>query len=179
MKITALAALSSALFLSACSTVEPVYTDNSQRTANTCIKGDPDQVASKFWDWQIEHPVRGLPNSQQLTALRPYLSEKLWKNLLTVSQHPNKTSLSYQGDLFSSQKEGATSADVADSSTIPNADSRHIPLRVSLSNASEKVWQDEILMVREGECWVVDDIRYLANDPHQTSGTLSQVLESY
>ncbi len=33
-------------------------------------------------------------------------------------------------------------------------------------------------MVREGTCWVVDDIRYLNVPAHATNGSVRQVLEN-
>ncbi len=71
---------------------------------------------------------------------------------------------------------------VAGASTIPNTDAKNVPLRVALSyqnNGSSAVnWQDKVLMVREGTCGVVDDIRYLNVLVHATSGGLRQVLEN-
>ncbi len=70
----------------------------------------------------------------------------------------------------------ASSASVASASTIPNTDAKNIPLRVDLSyqkDANSSVnWQDEVLMVREGTCWVVDDIRYLNVPAHATNGSV-------
>lgn len=69
------------------------------------------------------------------------------------------------GDIFTSLREGSTSASVASASTIPNTDARNIPLRVNLSHqmadGKAVMWQDEVLMIREGTCWVVDDIRFM------------------
>ncbi|MDI5303709.1 hypothetical protein MJN76_28725, partial [Salmonella enterica subsp. enterica serovar Anatum] len=42
---------------------------------------------------------------------------------------------------------------VASASTIPNRDARNIPLRVALKQGDQS-WQDEVLMIHEGSCWV-------------------------
>ena len=39
-------------------------------------------------------------------------------------------------------------------------------------------WQDEVLMIQEGQCWVIDDVRYLGGSVHATAGTLRQSIEN-
>ena len=68
------------------------------------------------------------------------------------------------------------SASVDSASTIPNTDARNIPLRVELKQGSQS-WKDEVLMVREGQCWAVDDVRYLGSNTHAPAGSLRQSLE--
>ena len=181
MKNQAFAALLPAvLLLSACTTVEPAYKDIGTRAA-PCVDGGPDTVAQKFYDLRTAQPTQGLPDSQQLARYRPYLSEKLYQSLLQANARSDKPAEWRQGDLFSSLAQGPQQAQVADASRIPNTDARNIPLRVELTREVEKdksvSWQDEVLMVREGTCWVVDDVRYVANWQRPGGGALSQVLE--
>lgn len=174
LQLAALAPL--ALLLSACTTVQPVYKDNGSRTAS-CVDGGPDSVAQAFYDLRLEQPAQGVPDAAQLAKYRPYLSDRLYQTLLKANSDPQKEA-SLRGDLFSSQAEGATSASVADASTIPNRDARNIPLRVKLSRDGDKpqTWQDEVLMIHEGTCWAVDDVRYLGAAPHIDGGSLTQRL---
>lgn len=166
-----------ALLLSACTTVEPVIKDNGPRTA-PCVDGGPDSVAQQFYDLRTQQPTPGLPGSDQLAKYRPYLSERLYQALQqAASTHSVDATAQWRNsDLFSSLAQGPTAASVADSSHIPNRDARNIPLRVELSRDG-KSWQDEVLMIHEGTCWVVDDVRYVADWPHPGGGTLSQTLE--
>ncbi|MEE4409401.1 MULTISPECIES: lipoprotein [unclassified Serratia (in: enterobacteria)] len=169
-----------ALLLSACTTVEPAFKDIGTRTGG-CVEGGPDTVAQKFYDLRLQQgPAASLPDSNRLAQLQPYLSKVLYQDLVAANQNPGKHQVT--GDLFSGNAQGATSASVAGASTIPNTDAKNIPLRVQLSHqkdgGSTVNWQDEVLMVREGTCWVVDDIRYLNVPPHAASGTLRQVLEN-
>lgn len=174
MKYQALAAIAPlALLLSACTSVEPAYKDIGTRIG-PCVDGGPDSVAQQFYDMRLQQPSHGVPDAQQLAKYRPYLSDKLYQTLLKERSEPQKARL-LSGDLFSSQRDGATAASVADASTIPNTDARNIPLRVNLSRGSSE-WQDEVLMVREGTCWTVDDVRYLGAAPHLAGGSLSQLL---
>ena len=158
-----------ALLLSACTTVTPAYKDIGTRSG-ACVEGGPDTVAQKFYDYRIQH------RNNDLTALRPYLSDDLAKVLNDANNDPNKRALMQQ-DLFSSRTTAPDSADVADASTIPNTDARNIPLRVELKQGSNS-WQDEVLMIREGQCWAIDDVRYLGGSVHAPAGTLRQSIEN-
>ncbi|PQN41746.1 lipoprotein, partial [Shigella boydii] len=42
----------------------------------------------------------------------------------------------------------------------------------------DQSWQDEVLMIQEGQCWVIDDVRYLGGSVHATAGTLRQSIEN-
>lgn len=163
-----------AILLSACSnTVDPAYKDISSRTA-PCIDGGPDTVAQKFYDLRVQQigNQSGLPDDNLSAQFRPYLSQALYEQIQTArKQAGNRTSSgvnstqTINGDIFTSLREGSTSADVASASTIPNTDARNILLRVNLTHQSaggqSVMWQDEVLMIREGTCWVVDDIRFM------------------
>ncbi|CFR04234.1 lipoprotein [Yersinia kristensenii] len=163
-----------AILLSACtSNVSPAFKDISSRTS-PCIDGGPDTVAQKFYDLRIQQigNKSGLPDDNLSAQFRPYLSQALYEQIQTARKQaghrPAATTNATQtinGDIFTSLREGNTSADVASASTIPNTDARNIPLRVNLTHQSASgpsvMWQDEVLMIREGTCWVVDDIRFM------------------
>lgn len=169
MRYSAIALLAPcALLLSACTTVTPAFQDIGTRSG-PCVEGGPDTVAQKFYDYRIQH------KNDDLVGLRPYLSDSLAKELNDVSKDPNKRTL-LQPDIFSSRTTLPDSAEVASASTIPNTDARNIPLRVQLKQGTQS-WQDEVLMTREGQCWAVDDVRYLGGSVHAPAGTLRQVIE--
>ena len=149
-----------ALVLSACTTtVTPAFKDIGTRSG-PCIDGGPDTVAQQFYDYRIQH------RSNDITALRPYLSDGLAKRLTDASRDPQHNAL-LKSD----------SAEVASASTIPNTDARNIPLRVKLTQGTQ-TWQDEVLMIREGQCWAVDDVRYVGGSVHAPAGTLRQSIEN-
>ena len=164
-----------AVLLSACTTVEPVIKDNGPRMA-TCADGGPDSVAQQFYDLRVSQPTQGLPDNATLAKYRPYLSDRLYQKLSQANGLSNKPADWRSSDLFSSLAQGPTSAEVASASTIPNRDARNIPLRVDLTRGDKK-WQDEVLMIHEGNCWAVDDVRYVGDWPHPGGGSLSQLLE--
>ncbi len=128
----------------------------------------PDTVAQQFYDYRIQH------RSNDLTGLRPYLSDGLAKLLNDATRDPQHNA-QLKFDLFSIRTTLPDSAEVASASTIPNTDARNIPLRVKLTQGTQ-TWQDEVLMIREGQCWAVDDVRYLGAAVHAPSGTLRQSL---
>ncbi|KAA1337116.1 DUF3828 domain-containing protein, partial [Escherichia coli] len=117
------------MVLSACTTpVTPAFKDIGSRSG-PCIEGGPDAVAQQFYDYRIQH--RG----NDLTALRPYLSDNLAKLLNDASRDPQQNAL-LSSDPFSSRATLPDSADVASASTIPNTDARNIPLRVKLTQGT-------------------------------------------
>jgi len=176
------------LALGGCTQVTPAYQDIGSRNA-PCIDGGPDAVAQQFYDYRISKHQSGFPTTSQLSEYRPYLSNDLYQALLNaqhepkidVAATPNEKSGQTTGDVFSSLFQGPTSVKVASASTIPNTDARNIPLRVSMVNDSNKgqqaTWKDEVLMTRQGHCWAIDDVRYMANLDFASSGSLRQVLE--
>lgn len=112
-----------ALLLSACTTVTPAYKDNGP--APVPVSVGPDSVAQQFYDYRIQH------RSNDITALRPYLSDKL-ATLLSDASRDNSHRELLSSDPFSSRTTLPDSAHVASASTIPNRDARNIPLRVDL-----------------------------------------------
>lgn len=169
MRYSALSlALPCVLLLNACTTVTPAFKDIGTRTG-PCIEGGPDTVAQKFYDYRIEH------RSNDFNALRPYLSDDL-AAMLTAASRDNRNTALLKADLFSSKTVMPEKASVTSSSTIPNTDARNIPLRVTLTQGTQS-WQDEVLMIREGQCWAVDDVRYLGAAAHSPAGTLRQSVE--
>ncbi len=98
-----------ALLLSACTTVTPAYKDNGP--APVPVSGGPDSVAQQFYDYRIQH------RSNDITALRPYLSDKL-ATLLSDASRDNSHRELLSNDPFSSRTTLPDSAHVASASTI-------------------------------------------------------------
>lgn len=157
-----------ALLLSACTTVSPAFKDIGTRSG-PCVEGGPDTVAQKFYDYRIANP------NNNYAALRPYLSDDLAK-MLTAAGRDTRNATLLKADPFSSRNVPLQQAAVSSSSRIPNTDARNIPLRVTLTSGNQS-WQEEVLMIREGQCWAVDDVRYLGGTVHAPAGTLRQSVE--
>ncbi len=101
-----------ALLLSACTTVTPAYKDNGPPHRFLCPVVAPDSVAQQFYDYRIQH------RSNDITALRPYLSDKL-ATLLSDASRDNSHRELLSSDPFSSRTTLPDSAHVASASTIP------------------------------------------------------------
>lgn len=189
-KINIMFALLPALLLSACTTVEPIFKDTSSRTGS-CIDGGPDSVARKFYDLRIKqstHKDGNALDNIKINQFRPYLSDVLYQEIVKMRSQKaanlrtrmtdNKSNIIIE-DIFSNRYQGITDVDVASIPTIPGTDAKHIPLRVGLTyqkaNGGKVSWQDEVLMIREGNCWVVDDIRFIGSSA--SASTLRQILE--
>ncbi|MFZ3389262.1 lipoprotein [Buttiauxella gaviniae] len=174
MRSSVLVLLPCAMLLTACTTtVTPAFKDIGTRSG-PCIDGGPDSVAQQFYDYQISHKTQG---SSAITGLRPYMSDALAQQMQKASASPNAQNEFMRSNMFTSNADGADSAEVASASTILNTDARNIPLRVKLTKGSQS-WQDEVLMIREGQCWAVDDVRYLGENSHAPSGSLRQAIET-
>lgn len=182
MKTTFYALLPLALLLSACTTpVEPAFKDIGTRNG-PCVEGGPDTVAQRFYDQRMAQHAQGKPSAAQWQRYRPYLSERLFNILANDRAAQNKLANLPNWDIFSSQAAAPTDARVHSASRILNTDARNIPLRVDLTRdqgaGGQPVhWQDEVLMIREGRCWVLDDVRYLGSPSAAPAGSLSQTLE--
>ncbi|BAE74372.1 putative lipoprotein YbjP precursor [Sodalis glossinidius str. 'morsitans'] len=175
MKKTSLVLLPLMLTLSACSAVKPAYDDVGSRSA-PCVQGGPDSVAQQFFDLRLQPGNQGKPDTATLARYRPYFSTALYHSLAEDSRNAQKLARLPVMDIFSGDSIGPTTADVHSASRIPNTDAKNIPLRGYVATAkrrqSECRLEVEVLMIREGTCWVVDDVRYLGAAPPATAGTL-------
>ncbi|CND92263.1 lipoprotein [Yersinia nurmii] len=174
-----------ALLLSACTTpVTPAFKDIGSRNG-PCVEGGPDHVAEQFYNLRVQQMGAAGTVSANYSAeqLRPFLSQALYQDIQKARQAQSANRSATQpatnaDQAIASVYAGVSDADVASASTIPNTDAKNIPLRVTLvhrtPDGKESRWQDEVLMVREGSCWVVDDIRFMgANAP---ASSLRQLL---
>jgi hypothetical protein len=168
-----------ALLLGACTQVDPVFKDIGVRQG-PCVAGGPDSVAEQFYRLRLQN-IQSSPTSTQLLQYRPYLSDGLYQ-LLSARLRDNAASAKLPArDIFSSNSLGPSTFKVHSASRILNTDAKHIPLRVEMSRQQGRDgqtvhWQDEVSMIREGTCWVLDDVRYLGALSPAPAGTLRQAL---
>ncbi|MCS6056417.1 lipoprotein [Klebsiella variicola subsp. variicola] len=155
-----------ALALSACTTVTPAYKDNGTRSG-PCVEGGPDDVA------QNSMTLRSRTALQDPAALRPYLSDGLAQLLNDARQDPANSKL-LQANPFSSsstQQTAPWSPAPPPSRTVMRAIFRC----ASRLKQGTQSWKDEVLMIQEGQCWAVDDVRYLGNNSHAPAGRCDRV----
>ncbi|XNM51182.1 DUF3828 domain-containing protein [Escherichia coli] len=142
-----------ALLLSACTTVTPAYKDNGPRTGS-CVQGGPDDVAQQFYDYRIQH--RG-----DMISLCAPPGDKVKSYLfLSDASRDNSHRELLSSNPFSSRTTLPDSAHVASAYLLSLI---VMPVTFHCAWISSRVtrgWQDEVLMIQEGQCWVIDDVRY-------------------
>ncbi|MBW7982348.1 DUF3828 domain-containing protein [Enterobacillus tribolii] len=153
----------------------------------TCPSASTQGTAQGFYNIYIPRRYGGgLPDESLLFAIRPYISDALYRALdqakqrqrAQIAANPGEKPDFTEGDLFSSLFEGPERAVV-----IPENKSADTPGVVTLPvdfyrQETEHVnkWEDAVVLVQERGCWVIDDIRYGGNWTSSSDGTLRQVL---
>jgi hypothetical protein len=168
---------------------------------NYFVQNTPEEAVSKFYSTYLSvHTPEGLPNENELTKLAPFMSKRLTTlihNALAyqaqyVKEHPpkhlsdNAPQIVYKppfcdGDYFSSMVEGASSFRVG---TAYRRDSRYninLHLKhIDSLNPKEKTseWTDSVIVVKEDNRFVVDDMEFLGSWSYGNHGLLSKILQS-
>ncbi|HEY0930328.1 MAG TPA: hypothetical protein VGE27_10460 [Gemmatimonas sp.] len=129
--------------------------------------------------------VRGVPDAEQLRALRPFLGDSLANALAsadaartTAAQRaPDEKPPFVDGDPFSSLFEGRT--DARPDTVISHADTAFVVM--AFSNATQRPavnWKDTVVVTRAQGRFVVADIRYGTAWEFGFTGRLLNVLHS-
>ncbi len=82
-----------------------------------------------------------------------------------------------EGDLFTSNFEGATSYTIAPCSASGHAASCRIALVYQSPGDKPVTWTDTLMLVQTEKGWAVDDIAYGASWAFGNKGTLTQTLK--
>ncbi len=153
--------------------------------------GQPDnggmaRAVEEFYQvYQTFKPPDGVPDGRVLKRFEPTISPALDKLLLASEVAENRyaqvTKGQYppliEGDLFTSNFEGATSFSVGPC----QADARggHCSVSLSYTGGEKPVrWTDLVSLVRTPSGWRVDDVSYGANWDFGAKGSLSGTLKS-
>jgi hypothetical protein len=173
------AALVIAALATGCATVpERMSSDGCADTVS------PAGVACGFYQRCLQLRPVGLPTEVEQAALAPFLSERLERLLEQArarqsefgQQFPGEKPPLVDGSLFSSMFEGPTSFEVGAAVKGPGKDGvTRVP--VSFRDGSEAAWQDVVLVKREQDRHVIDDIEYGGAGEFNPPGRLSETLE--
>jgi hypothetical protein len=171
-------------------------------TVCTCFaQNTPEEAVSKFYATYLSvHEPGGLPDEKELSQLAPFMSRRLTvliRDALAyqaqyIKEHPpkhlsdNAPPIIYKppfcdGDFFSSMEEGASSFRVG---KVHRRDSRYnVDLhlkRIHSLNPKEKPieWTDSVIVVKEDNRFVVDDMEFLGAWSYGNHGLLSKILQS-
>jgi hypothetical protein len=142
-------------------------------------------AASAFYDIYMEIRPSGVPTQEQQAQLKPVISTRLAGLLheaAAAEENSSKgtrseASPTIEGDLFTSLDRGAVSY------KILQCEGRKTPAAciVELENIDDRdnsklIWKDRVLIVREGNRWVVDDVEFLGDRQFMHKGHLKGIL---
>ena len=149
---------------------------------------DPESAANGFYGvYATFHPSDGIPDAKGRAKFEPFISPALEKLLVDGeaaevhfrSVTKNMSPPLIEGDLFTSNFEGATAYHVGPCTT--QADTAHCPVNFGYrSNSKEDAkpvhWSDTVYVVHTPNGWRVDDIGYGATWAFGNKGRLKDVL---
>ena len=157
-------------------------TGSTARPSPQCA--DPANAAGTvcaFYQRYLAIRPSGLPTVAQQAELEPWLSDRLERQLDAArvvqaayrQAHPGEKPPLVDGFLFASLFEGPTEFLVGTAGTANEL--TRVP--VTFSYGADTTWQDTVLLVREGDRYVIDDVELAGAGPFNPAGRLSQVLQ--
>jgi hypothetical protein len=157
-------------------------TGSSVRPTPECM--DPASAAGTvcaFYERYLAIRPSGLPTAAQQAELEPWLSDRLERQLDAArvvqaayrQAHPGEKPPLVDGFLFASLFEGPTDFAVGTAST--GNELTRVP--VMFSYGTEATWQDTVLLAREGDRYVIDDVELAGAGPFNPAGRLSELLQ--
>jgi hypothetical protein len=139
----------------------------------------PERTREAFYAWVLEHQSSALPSAEQRSSLSSLLSPQLIKLLeeasateercIKVTPAGDKPDV-FEGDLFAGVYEGATEVSYGKVHTKGNRATAEVEL-VFIDTTFPKahkfralVWKSRLEMNRQGERWLIRDIRFGRKD---------------
>ncbi|HEY3178221.1 MAG TPA: DUF3828 domain-containing protein [Casimicrobiaceae bacterium] len=141
----------------------------------------PADATLAFYATYRDTKMAGLPSPTQLRRFLPVISTALAKDLRAASaaeaRHfkatKNEEPPLWEGDVFTSLFEGAQRANIVQCTIDGDRAQCDVALEYrEREGAIDQQWQDQALLVRERDRWVVDDIRYGGTWDFGPKGTL-------
>jgi hypothetical protein len=125
----------------------------------------------------------GVPDAAARTAYAPYLSARLSQQLnqaaaaeAAYTKKFKAVPPLFEGDLFTSQFEGATGWTVQSCSGDARAGRCKVALRYDRPGQKPVSWTDTLLLVNTPSGWKIDDVAYDAGFAFGNSGKLSETM---
>ena len=128
----------------------------------------PEVAAKRFYDFYLAEPINnGLPSIEQCRQMAPILSRGLQDAIgrarreqdKYISEHPGEKPPWSEGDLFTSLYEGATAYEIA--SVDPGEKHTDVVVKLTHESRGHRVaWTDRLVLVRENDRWVVENVEY-------------------
>jgi len=167
-------------------------------TLALCACGGPadethlqEQVINGFYQQHLKTLYSGLPTTEEVTQLKPYVSQ----NLLMALSKAAETEAKYHavteepkpplvdGDLFTSLFEGASSWSVDSCENDNLRATCLVKFTHDNSSGSNEHWQDKLVLIKENQHWQIDDIEFLgsgqSSQREYLSDTLTSIIQQY
>jgi hypothetical protein len=148
--------------------------------AQAATRKSPRAVASEFYASVVREDISGLPDEQEMRALRPYLSLSL-RSLFRRAQKAEAAAIRrtpagdkppiLEGCLFSCLYEGPEKFRVG----RQRVSGRFAYVKVEQSAGPDE-WTDTLILVRERGRWLVWDVRLGCSEPHMGEPTLRKMI---
>ena len=147
----------------------------------------PGAVAERFYDFYLAQKMNnGLPSIEQCRQMAPLLSRGLQDAIGRArreqdkyrTEHPGDKPPWVEGDLFSSLFEGATAYEIGPVDLKEDHADVAVTLHFEDAGNRSVSWTDRLVLVRENEHWVVEDLEYGGNWDFANHGSLRQSLLS-
>jgi len=148
----------------------------------------PEALVKRFYAAYFDTRPSGLPTEAELKILSPYFTSQLTALFVSArkyqadyrKQHPDDKPPLIEGDLFSSLFEGPTGFEVG---PVEEMDQRSkVIVRFSYVDPRTPKdvfrWKDAVIVRRQGNRLVIEDIEFLGDWPFKVGDRLSKVLKS-
>jgi hypothetical protein len=156
-------------------------------TSAVAAADDPAAVANDFYGvYATFHPSDGIPDAKARAKLGPFISPALDRLLVAgeaAEAHfaqvtKNMSPPLIEGDLFTSNFEGATAFHIGGCTTSGETAQCSVSFTYRGDRKDEKpaAWTDRLYLVRNRNDWRVDDIGYGATWAFGNKGRLKNVL---
>lgn len=144
---------------------------------------DPAALVKLFYEFWLSFHASGLPSRVQREKLSPFLSSDLLHLIRDAQEHQERFGKEHpaeklplsEGDLFSSNSEGATSVTIGAIEATEDGG-----FRVVVHFAHEvrgDTWEDALLLKQEGQRLAIDDVEFLGSVRSSKRGTLTEALK--
>jgi len=173
------------LFALAASTVKPLT------AAPT-----PAAAVRAFYEWRIPQVQVGLPNRAELEQLRPFISRRLYRRFEAAVTNIEALARRYRkgdkvpcgegGDWFDSLDEwphvrangpGDPRQHFHVSDEVPvRTKTWKVRIRFWFDTTPRVEWSDTVIVIREDDRFVIDDVLYSGVGPYNRSGRLSRFM---
>lgn len=144
----------------------------------------PKTVANNFYAQLFYLRIRGLPDTDQMKAISPFLSSGVralilrdqTKQTVFIKKHPDEKPPWIEGDLFSSLFEGTTAFRIGNVRKRGSTTEVDVQLEY-LADGQDTKWTDTAVLKQFGGKWLITNIIYEGRWQFKTGTSLLNALK--